>query len=106
MGFRISGVFHQGSLLLLPGGPQPWAPAGLGDVTVASLQPAFAQRDTFEVLLLGTGARFEILPLDLRKDLHGAGLAIEAMATGAACRSFNVLIAEGRRVAAALIAVD
>lgn len=105
-GFRLSGVFHPGSLLLLPDGPRPWAPVRGGDLTIADFEPAIAARAAFEVLLIGVGARFQPLPKGLRQALQEAGLAFDAMDTGAACRTFNVLLVESRRVAAALIAID
>ena len=78
----------------------------LSAVTLKSLAPATAVAQTLEVFLLGTGPRFEMVPPDLRGELLTAGLTVEAMDTGAACRTYNVLLAEGRAVAAALIAVD
>jgi uncharacterized protein len=98
-GFRVAGAVHRGPLALLPGGVQPWA--GLPD-----LAPFLERADDFDVLLVGTGA--EQLPpspalLEARAELEAAGPGIELMATPAACRSYNVLLAEGRRVAAALM---
>ena len=61
---------------------------------------------TVEVLLLGCGAKAALVPRALRGALRADGVVIEAMDTGAACRTFNLLMAEGRRAAAALIAVD
>ena len=58
-----------------------------------------------EILLLGCGPRMAPVPRPLRETLRAAGIVIEAMDTGAACRTYNVLMSEGRRVAAALIAV-
>jgi uncharacterized protein len=59
-----------------------------------------------EVLLLGTGTRHEFVPPSLRRRLRDAGIVIDTMDTGAACRTYNVLVAEDRRVAAALIALS
>ena len=58
-----------------------------------------------EILVLGCGARFVMIPAELRASLKAAGIVVEAMDTGAACRTFNLLLAEDRRVAAALIAL-
>lgn len=58
-----------------------------------------------EFLLLGSGARMQLLPKALRQGLRDAGLVVEVMDTGAACRTYNVLLAEGRRVGAALLPV-
>jgi uncharacterized protein len=105
-GFRISGHFHAGSLMLLPSGPKPWRPLSADDLSIDDFADAAAERDDFEVLLLGTGARFKPLPKDLRHALMAAGLKVEFMDTGAAARTFNVLLNENRRVAAAMIAID
>lgn len=96
--FRVGGVVHQGPLALLPDGPQPWA--GIGDMTL------FLERaETFDILLVGTGTTFEILAPEMRVRLESAGIGVETMTTGAACRSYNVLLAEARRVAAALVPI-
>jgi uncharacterized protein len=94
--FRVGGAVHEGALALLPAGPQAWA--GLPEIGVF-LEAA----DSFDVLLIGMGP--EIAPLDreLRARLEGAGIGVEIMGTPAACRTYNVLLSEGRRIAAALI---
>ncbi len=105
-GFRLDDRRFAGSILLLPGRIEPWPVTALSAVTLESLAPATAIAQTLEVFLLGTGPRFEMVLPDLRGELLTAGLTVEAMDTGAACRTYNVLLAEGRVVAAALIAVD
>ncbi len=97
-GFRVSGHFHLSSMLLTPTGPKPWRPCALDDVTIDDFAPLMAERDGFEVIMFGTGARFA--------PPAKANLLVEFMDTGAACRTFNVLLAENRRVAAALLAID
>lgn len=96
--FRVGGTVHRGPLLLMPSGLAGWA--GLPD-----LAPVLAEADRLDVLLLGMGG--EIAPLDphLRQALEEAGVGVEIMATPPACRSYNVLLAEGRRIAAALMPV-
>jgi uncharacterized protein len=96
--FRIGGAIHEGPLALLPDGPRPWS--GIGDFGLF-LERAAA----IDVLLVGVGAEVAALPPALRAALEGAGLGVEAMATPPACRTYNVLLAEERRVAAALIPV-
>jgi uncharacterized protein len=96
--FRIGGVIHEGALALLPAGPEPWR--GLDD-----LRPFLALAGQIELVIIGTGADFTFLPPGIRSSLEGAGLGVEIMSTGAACRSYNVLLAEQRRLAAALIPV-
>jgi len=73
---------------------------------VEAFARVFADKDRIDVLLLGTG-RTQVFPnLEIRNAFSAAGLGLEPMDTGAACRTYNVLLAEHRRVAAALIAVD
>ena len=105
-GFRVSGVRHEGSVLILPEGAKAWPVATLDDITSESLQPVLASSDTIDILFLGSGQRATMLPEGLRQAFREVGIAVEAMDTGAACRTYNVLLAEGRRVAAALIAVS
>ena len=83
----------------------PWPVADLAGATIETLQPVVDRRGTVEILLIGCGPRFLMLAPGLKRALGDAGLAVDAMDTGAACRTYNVLRAEERRVAAALIAV-
>jgi uncharacterized protein len=78
-----------------------WRPQDIGELTAEDLEPALALRP--EVLLLGSGARQVFPPYELLARLHAARIGIEVMDTGAACRTYNVLVGEGRAVAAALI---
>jgi uncharacterized protein len=103
--FRLGGLEHRGSLLILPGGVYPWAAAQAADVTEEALRPVLDEGVSFGFLLLGTGPA-QIFPSPaLRKTFAAAGLGLEAMDTGAACRTYNVLLAEERIFAAALIAL-
>lgn len=104
-GFRISGVRYDGSVLVLPDRTLTWAIAASEDITVESLAPVTDQEDT-ELLLLGFGKRPVMMSHAFRNTLRSKGVSLEPMDTGAASRTYNVLLAEGRRVAAALIAVD
>ena len=103
-GFTIAGVRHEGSVLVLPDRTLPWSIGELSAVTVESLAPITALAESVDILILGAGARFGQLGADLRQALRAHGIVIEAMDTRAACRTFNVLLTEDRRVAAALIA--
>ena len=105
-GFRIAGTAYHGSVLVMPERTLPWSTAscdGLSFTSFAELVPFAA---TIDVLLLGCGRRVLFVPPALRAELRAAGMVLEAMDTGAACRTYNVLAAEDRRVAAALIAVE
>ena len=105
-GFRFAGMSHRGSLLVLPTGVFEWAAAHPPDITAESLEAVFAvPRGQIELLLLGTGTDLVPVPPALRAALKAAGIVAEPMATGAAARTYNILLGEGRRVGAALLAV-
>ncbi len=105
-GFRFAGMSHRGSLLCLPSGIYGWdVPAG-AKLTELDFARLFAESDKIEVLLVGTGPELVPLAAPLRQRLRDARIIADSMSTGAAVRTFNVVLAEGRAVAAALIAVD
>lgn len=96
--FRIAGEVRNGPQALLPSGLVDWS--GLPDVAVF-----LAEADRFDVLFLGMGAEIKPLEPHLRASLEAAGIGVEIMATPAACRTYNVLLSEGRRLAAGLLPV-
>src|SRR5581483_948417 len=101
-GFRFAAMSHRGSLLCLPSGIYAWPPTGVGDIEEPGpFAPALAVGPSLGLLLLGTVRRHAI-----RRAFEEARIALEAMDTGAACRTYNVLLAEQRPVGAALLAVD
>ena len=104
-GFRIAGMQHAGSVLVLPERTLRWPVGAPEEVTAASLAPVTAAEPPVELLIIGLGRRFGLIAAELRTALRGHGISVEAMATGAACRTYNVLLTEDRRVAAALIAL-
>jgi uncharacterized protein len=103
--FTVSGAVHEGSIIVFTDRTLAWRIADIADVTVESLEPILNMRESIEVVLLGCGANLTQVPPGLRQQFRRSGLNIELMDTGAACRTYNVLAAEDRRVAAALIAV-
>jgi uncharacterized protein len=105
-GFRFAGMSHRGSLLCLPSGIYGWDAHSARDIDPPHLERLFAEAAPVRILLVGTGK--ELVPLQpaLREKLRQAHIVGEPMSTGAAVRTFNVLLAENRDVAAALIAVD
>jgi uncharacterized protein len=118
--FRIAATVYEGSVLVFPQRTVTWPVASMADVApdelARSLAPVLepAPREGAgeppigprpELLLIGCGRRIAPIPPELRTLLRQAGVAVEAMDTGAACRTFNVLVGEDRRVAAALVAV-
>lgn len=105
-GFRFAGMSHRGSLLCLPSGIHGWDVAAPNLIDEASLAPVFDEADEIEILLVGTGPDLVPLAAPLKERLRSAKIVAEPMSTGAAVRTFNVLLAENRAVAAALIAID
>jgi uncharacterized protein len=105
-GFRFAEMSHRGSILCLPSGIHAWPPATIVEIEQAGVfEPVLAERDALDVLLLGTGERQHMPGAQVRRVFADAGIGLEAMDTGAACRTYNVLLAEGRLVGAALLAV-
>lgn len=106
-GFRITGQAHAGSVLLLPDHTATWPVAKFDAASVESLLPILATEgeEKPEIVIMGCGATFAMIPKAIREAFRARGMVIEAMDTGAACRTYNILVTEGRRVAAALIAV-
>ena len=104
-GFRLGDERVEGSILLFPEQVLTWPVVHADEITPENLAPVLAAADQVDILLLGLGERPGMLSAGLRKALCEQGIAAEIMPTGAACRTFNVLVAEDRPVAAALIAV-
>jgi uncharacterized protein len=98
-GFRITGTIYKGPVLVFADRTEPWADAAL---SIGSLAPVIAHGEV-ELLLIGLGRRGAPVEPALRAALKAHGIGVEAMDTGAACRTYNVLLAEERRVAAALL---
>ena len=105
-GFRFADMSHRGSLLALPSGFHGWDVTRFEELDETSLAAVLAQAPSIELLLVGCGPDLRPIPRSLKDTLKDAGIAVEPMATGAAVRTFNVLLAEERAVAAALIAVE
>ena len=104
-GFRFADMSHRGSLLLLPSGIYGWSVASPGDLTLEALAAVLAERGQLEFLLLGTGVSLMLPSAEIRQAFSDAGVGLDAMSTGAAARTYNILLAEKRAVAAALMAV-
>ena len=105
-GFAFARMSHRGSILALPSGVRKWTATSPAEITAGSLAALFAEpAGAVELLLVGTGDDLVPLSPELRARLKQAGLRADPMATAAAARTYNVLLAEDRRVAAALLAV-
>lgn len=94
--FRIGGECHDAPLAVLPAGVTDWS--GLDDH-----RPLLAAADRIDVLLIGTGPEIAQIPASLRRALEDAGVGVEIMSSAQACRTFNVLLGEGRRIGLALL---
>ncbi len=96
--FRVGGEAVEGAVLVAPNGVTGWS--GYDDPA-----PLLALAGEIDVLFVGTGAETAHIPAAFRKTLEDAGIGVEAMASPPACRTYNVLLSEGRRIAAALLPV-
>jgi uncharacterized protein len=105
-GFRFSGMSHRGSLLCLPDGIWAWPVGEAAAVTENALSLVFARGRQLDFFVLGIGAAPWIVPEHLRQTFRQAHISVDAMTTGPAVRTYNVMLMEGRRVGAGLIAID
>jgi len=104
-GFRFGGMSHRGSLLCFPDGIWAWPAGDVAELNEALLAPAFARAGALDFFLIGTGREPWVLPPALRARFRGLALSVDTMATGAAVSTYNILLGEGRRAGAGLIAV-
>lgn len=105
-GFRFADMSHKGSILCLPSGIYGWEPQDPARLTADDFSRLLAEAADVEIFLVGTGPDLRPIPRDLRATLKEVGITSDPMSTGAAVRTYNVLLADDRAVAAALIAVD
>jgi uncharacterized protein len=105
-GFRVSGKFLTGSILVNRERLLPWENASSASFLLEDVAAILVTTPPVELLLIGGGARLRPVDAVLRAALRQRGVAVEPMDTGAACRTYNALLGEGRRVAAALLAVS
>lgn len=104
-GFRFADMSHRGSLLCLPDGIWAWQVTRAGDIDRGSLALVFEYAAGIDTLIVGTGLEVWLPPPELRESLRRAGIVLDPMQTGPAIRTYNIMMGERRRVAAALIAV-
>lgn len=104
-GFRFGGMSHRGSLLCFPDGIWAWPVTDVAELNEKSLVAAFDRAENLDFFLIGTGNDPWPLPEHLRTRFRELSLSVDSMPTGAAVRTFNILLAENRRVGAGLIAV-
>ncbi len=105
-GFRFAGMSHRGSLIALPSGVWAWDVESPYAITIAAFERVLTEpRTEFQHLLLGTGREPMGLHHSVQRQLADAGITVDVMTTGAACRTYNILLGEQRPVGAALILV-
>ncbi len=104
-GFAFAGMSHRGSLLCLPEAIWAWPVTVPGEIDRTSLDRVFAAENGIDTLIIGAGADVWLPPKALREALRAVHIVLDAMQTGPAIRTYNIMIGERRRVAAALIAV-
>jgi uncharacterized protein len=104
-GFAFAEMSHRGSLLCLPDAIWAWPVTRPEDIDMTSLERVFAAASDIDTLIIGTGTGVWLPPSDLRQALRAVRVVLDAMQTGPAIRTYNIMMGERRRVAAALIAV-
>lgn len=104
-GFRVSGVRYEGSILIQPEKTTPWPLRDIATLDLASLSLLLESAGGIDILLIGCGSSIVYIDDEIRAAFRARGVVIDAMDTGAAVRTYNVLLLERRRVAAALVAV-
>ena len=104
--FKVSQIEYESSIIVLPLRTLSWGVKALNDINFQNLAPVLEDNPPIDILLIGCGKSMQLLPRDFSDRWRQNSIAVDAMDTGAACRTYNILSAEGRRVAAALIALD
>jgi uncharacterized protein len=104
-GFAFADMSHRGSLLCLPDAIWAWPITRPEDIDETSLARVFEAANGIDTLIIGTGTKLWLAPAGLRGALRGVRVVLDTMQTGPAIRTYNIMIGERRRVAAALIAV-
>lgn len=105
-GFRFANMSHKGALLCVPSGIYGWHVDDPSQFSEVAFERVLQEQSDIEVLLVGTGVDLRPLPSDLKTLFREASILSDPMSTGAAIRTFNVLLSEDRAVAAALLPVD
>ncbi|PLX43411.1 MAG: hypothetical protein C0605_04125 [Hyphomicrobiales bacterium] len=105
-GFRFGGGSHVGALLFLPDGVLSWTPDEPGGLELSHFEAVFAQKQAISLFLLGSGEALVFPSQEIRRAFATHGVGLEVMNTGAACRTYNVLLSENRAVAAGVLPVE
>ncbi|MBI1262505.1 MAG: hypothetical protein GC184_12370 [Rhizobiales bacterium] len=106
MGFRLAGQLFPNGVIITPLGLYPWGVTRMRDAMPSDFERLLAAADHFDVCVIGCGETIEQFPKETRDFLLENRIAADLMNTASACRTYNFLLSEGRRVAAALIPVE
>ncbi len=105
-GFRFADMSHKGGLICLPSGVYAWTVQNLENLMLDDFSRILSEADSFEFLLLGTGIDQSFVSKEIQEAFNEANLGLDVMNTGAACRTYNVLLAEKRPVGVAVLPVE
>lgn len=105
-GFRFAEMSHRGSIMCLPSGVHGWNVTEPSQINEETLSRVIGEAAEINILLVGTGVDLVPFPRPLREQFRALGISVDSMSTGAAVRTYNVLLAEDRAVAAVLLAVE
>ncbi len=105
-GFRFQDMSHIGSLLCLPSGMHKWAITNAKQLDELDFTQIFERSDEIDVFLIGTGKDIAFIDESIREKFREHAIILEPMSTGAAVRTYNVLMAEKRAVSAGFIAIE
>lgn len=104
--FTVSGKLIKGSIILSAQSLIKWDVNNFSELTIDSFNEFLILDENIEVLLFGCGEKTQLVPHDIRDHIKQAGITLDFMTTGAAARTYNIMLSEGRQVAAALIALN
>lgn len=104
-GFVVSDKSLKGSINILPSGVYGWNVSDINNLKIDDFSEILKEKQDIEILLLGTGTKMQFVDDAIIKELKKNKIVVDMMDTGAACRTYNVLLSEERRVAAAIIAI-
>lgn len=104
-GFRMGDSRFEGSMLITPNGFYPWEVGDKSEISIENLTPIMEVHASVEIVIIGMGTSMAFLQKEIRDAFMAKNIAVEVMDTGAAARTYNVLLQEGRKVTAALIAI-
>ncbi len=105
-GFRFEAMSHRGSVLCLPQGIWAWPVVSVDDITNETLSRVFAAAADLDFFIIGSGTVLWQPSDELRSRFRQAHVSFDAMTTGPAVRTYKVMLMEGRRVGAGLIAIE